>query len=236
MKNLHAFCAAICAASVLLFSACSKDKKLVEKINQQEVLNRKIQEIIPERYLDSLRKLGMTIYTEAAPPKLDGAYFISPAILLKSSHLKDPEGYRFLDAKVQFSDQKEDFSIRMLGRNFLKERDTSLVTAISGSGNNFTVYGKVKASSGTQFAIFALIISGTKSDSEIKNIRYALLNIDNSHGDDSHFLPEGFGRLIYDADGSSPSITNEVFNKISNTNPRSMLSDKFIRLAASPAP
>lgn len=200
--------------SLLLFSACAKDEKpvLEAPISKKEILTKKIQDIIPENYLDSLKKLGMTIYPEANPPKLEGAYAISPAILLKSSHPRDwPVGHRFTDAKVKFSNQNDNFDIHMLGKDFLRQRDTSIVTAISGSGNNFTVYGKVKSTVGNKVAIFALIISGTKTDIDIQGLKYVLFNIDNSKGSDADFIPEGFGRMIHDFDGSSALISPEQF-------------------------
>lgn len=208
---------------VVVLTSCSKDKKLVEEINQQEILNKKIQEIIPEKYLDSLRKLGMVINTETNPPNIEGAYALSPYVIGATNVPNDSykPGKRLDDGKVKFSGQNENFDIKLIGYKLLRIRDTSLVTAISGSGNNFTVYGKVRAFVGSHHAIIATIMSGTKDGNNIKDFRVATLNIDDTNAGTGNFIPEGYGRVAYDSDKLSPFITETEFQSAIKEKPMS---------------
>jgi hypothetical protein len=198
---------------LVLAASCSKKKDLVEEINKQELLDKKIKDIIPPEYLDSLKKLGLTINTDFNPPNIEGIYIVTPFIMASTSVPNDrvKVGDKFLDGKVQFSGQTSDFDIKLLGRNLLHDRDTSIVTAIAGSGNDFTVYGKVKSTSGTKSAIFAIIISATKDGNTFKNFKMGIINVDNSKGGTGTFIAQGTGRVAYDKDLISESITETQF-------------------------
>lgn len=198
------------AAIVMLFvTACKKDQA---GPSDEEILTDKIEDIIPAQYLDTLKKLGLTINLGTTPPDVQGIYDFKPLKLEKSNRPSDAANMFFANAKVKLYNQSTtDFGIQLLGKNFIAANDTSLVTAISGSGNNFTIYGKVKAVrlNSTQYAIFALIISGTKEGNSLKNIKYGLINIDNSMAESGYFIEQGQGRIIYDTDFISE--TNTVF-------------------------
>jgi len=203
---------------VLLFSAsCSKDKEivsekdkeLVEEKLKEEALAKKIQDIIPAKYLDSLKKIGIEVYSEANPPKIEGTFSVQPLILEKTNVPKDFKiGHKFDDARIYFSRQTENFDIRLLATGLLAERDTSITTAISGSGNNFTVYGKLKAVQRGDFAIFAVIISATLDGNVLRNFKYGLINIDNSKGGINKFILEGQGRVIFESDFAAEKISD----------------------------
>ena len=96
----------------------------------------------------------------------------------------------------------------MTGQYFLHARDTSIVTAISVTGNKFTIYGKVKsyASNNKNYAIFAILISGELDGDKILNLKTGLINIDNKNGGAS-FIDEGKARIAFDNDFVSPKIS-----------------------------
>ena len=194
------------AASI---ASCKKEQ------SAEEIQNKRISDIIPQKYLDSLIRLGVTIHEGTTPPIVNGIYIANPTVLLASNVIGDVIGNTFADVKVKLTDQNNaDFGIKLFGKKLLGENDTSITTAISGSGNNFTVYGKVKANANaTNFAIFAIIISGTISADGIVNYQDALINIDNSNGA-TFFIPEGNGRLIKDGNNLASTTT---FFKISNS-------------------
>lgn len=208
MKYIYSCLLAV--AAVLLFFSCNKDD-----VSNEAILNKKIQDIIPQQYLDSLKKIGLEINAGTTPPNVEGVYSIKP-FLLDTSNFDDPyqPGYRFTDALVKLYEQSDkDFGIKLLGRNFLRERDTSIATAISGNGDHFTVYGKVKSTNSVgKYAVFAMLFTGVKgSDGSIKGLKMGIINIDNSNGDAS-FIPQGAGRIAYDADNTSEKESEEVFS------------------------
>ncbi len=201
-------------ACSLIATACKKESA-TQKQQQQ------INQVLPQKYIDTLKNLGITIYDGTTPPTVNGIYVISPFKLKATTLSSDfPIGTTFLDAKLKLENQNNtDFSINILGKNLLASNDTSIISAISGSGNNFTVYGKVKATNGTSYAYFALVMSGTMGSSAIQNFEMGLINIDNSHGE-GVFMPEGAARLIYDADFTS--VTTTVFRIATETMPKNI--------------
>ncbi|MBE7174892.1 MAG: hypothetical protein INR69_00720 [Mucilaginibacter polytrichastri] len=213
MNNLFSAKRFLAALSLLLIFAvsCKKDSNRPNP-KDEEILTKKIQEIIPAQYLDTLKKYGLEIYGDVNPPDVQGSFSIKPHILLESNIPGDPKGYRFNDATIRLYDQKtEDFGISLLGRHFLKDRDTSLATAISGSGNKFTVYGRVKASqTADNYAIVAMVISGEKDGDNLKNIKTGIINVDASHAV-AGFIPEGGARIAIDADSISTPISLQEF-------------------------
>nr|WP_067059717.1 hypothetical protein [Mucilaginibacter sp. L294] len=189
-------------ATLTYFSGCKKDGP-----SNETILKNRISDVIPQKYLDTLKKLQFPINDGTNPPNMEGAYFANHLILKASNLPSDVIGNQFHDAKFKLFDQSiKDFGISLIGEHFLTLNDTSIVTAISGSGNNFTVYGKVKSTTGTKSAIFAIIISGTKDGNNIKNYTEGLINIDNSNGGTGVFLPEGKARIVYDSDLVSERI------------------------------
>lgn len=177
------------------------------KVNPVTIQQQKISDVIPAKYLDTLKHLGITIHEGTTPPNIEGTYEISPVKSKASNIPGDIIGSYFANAKVKFYEQSNsDFGIRLLAINILSYRDSSLSTAISGSGNNFTVYGKVRTYSGTNTAVFGVVLSGEKDGSNLKNIEWGLINIDDSNGNNA-FIKEGQARLQYDIDFVSAPTT-----------------------------
>lgn len=190
---LKGFLAILVIGFAISITSCKKEPSAAE------IQTKRISDIIPQKYLDSLIRLGVTIHEGTTPPLVNGIYLANPTVLVASNVAGDIIGNTFADVKVKLTDQNNsNFGITLFGKLLLGNNDTSIVTAISGSGNDFTVYGKVKASANaTNYAIFAVIISGTLSADGIINYQDALINIDNSNGG-TYFIPEGTGRLIKD--------------------------------------
>ena len=183
-------------------SSCTKEKQ-----GTQEVQNQKIADVIPAKYLDTLKNLGISINEGLTPPNVEGIYEINP-VKSKASNVPGdvPGSIFFANAKVKFYEQSNsDFSIRLLGKSILNINDSSISTAISGAGNKFTVYGKVRTYSGSNTAIFGVVFSGEKDGSSIKNVEWGPINIDDSQDPDHAFIKEGQARLQYDTDFSSPT-------------------------------
>lgn len=209
MKKLHVLLA-IVAVTAIATQACKKK----DMPSNDDILTKKIQDIIPQQYLDSLKKYGLELLTGTNPPNVEGTYLLTPAKLV-SSNIPDDfvPGHQFRDSKLKLYEQHNaDFGIKLFGLHFLNERDESIATAISGSGNKFTVYGKVKATLGSYHSIIAIVISGEKDGQNLKNIKYGLINIDHSNGS-PEVIKEGEARIIEDAD----FVTERIFEDIQTT-------------------
>lgn len=196
------------------FVACKKDnKKIVDDIVKLDIQKKQIQNIIPDQYLDSLKKLGLTINTGINPVNLEGFYAVNPLILKATNIANDVAiGYRFTDAKLKLFNQDENFGIRLIGKGFLATADTSIVTAISGTGKDFTVYGKVRSQRNGKQADFAIIISGTMEGNFIKDFKYGLICISNKNiQTNNDFIKEGQARFIVESDQSADRIAEKDF-------------------------
>lgn len=207
-KKTMLFCLLGLGISII---SCSK-KDAEDGPTDEEILNQKIEDIIPQKYLDSLKKLSLDIHMGTHPPQMEGSYAVKPNKLDTSNIATDYEGMQFSDAILHLSNQNpEDFGIKLLAENYIKDFDSSLVTAISGYDNYFTIYGKVKSteSSTGGYAIFAIIISGQKDGNNLKNLRTGIINIDGSHAD-ATFIAEGKGRIAYDTDFISERIGDGI--------------------------
>lgn len=184
---------------------CKKDE--VNELATQEIFQKKIADIIPKQYQDSLVKMGIVINQEITPPKLDGAFVLKVLKLVKSNRPTDVPDMVFANIDIKFFGQDADNNIKFIGRSTgtRTSADTSIVTAISGSGKRFTVYGKTKSVINSNSAIFGVIFSGEIDGNVLRNVRRGIINIDNSKGGTA-FIKQGEGRVTRDDDLVSESI------------------------------
>lgn len=208
MKNkfLQFFVTTACVV-LLISSFYSCKKGSPNDPSPEDILQKKIGDVIPQQYLDTLKKLGFPVNEGTTPPNMEGAYFVNNFKLTKSNVPGDEIGYQFNNAKFKlFNQSTKDYGISLIGEHLLTLKDTSVTTAISGSGNNFTIYGKIKSVTKPYTAIFATIISGVKVGNNIKNLKVGLINVDDMNTPPGIFIPEGLGRVAYDADLTSEGI------------------------------
>lgn len=219
---------ALIVGLVLQLTACSKNNDI--NPSDEEILSKKIEDIIPQKYVDSLTKLGFTINKGTTPPNIVGAYLFKPFTIKSSNIPNDPyqPGYVINDGVIKLYEQSNsDFSIKMLGKNFIGAADTSVVTAISGGGNKFTVYGKVKAYRNGGYSFYAFLMSGEKDGNNIKNGIAGIINIDDSHAGFGT-IAEGQGRVAFDGDYTSePTDFN---SKMAVITERGIMSNKPFQL------
>lgn len=188
---------------IALAAACKKDEVVPseEEVNEQ-LLAKKIEDIIPKRFVDSLKKYGLDINSGIYPPNIEGEYLMSPQVLVSSNIAEDAPNHVFVDNYIRFYNQNNsDFSIELESRedNTLTK---SVRTAISGSGNKFTVYGTLLAERAGQQTTFAYLYSGSLDETGIAGFRYGLINM----GTDGNgqFIKHGGCRIIDDRNGFSP--------------------------------
>lgn len=164
----------------------------------------KINSVIPENYLLTIRGLRIDTYTGETPPDITGTYIISPNRLLGTNIPNDPQvNSLFADYTVSFTNQNmSDGSISFTGSGGLGENDSSSSAVIAGSGNDFTVYGQSISVDGPNSIVLGVIFTGTIENGVIKDLKRAFIVIDDSKGG-SMSLKEGNGRVFQDADRTS---------------------------------
>ncbi|OOG73673.1 hypothetical protein B0E43_12530 [Algoriphagus sp. A40] len=163
----------------------------------------KINNVIPPEFVQTVKDLGMDVFPGNTPPDVTGTYFMIPNLMLRSNITGDvPSNTAFVTYNVTFSYfNEEDFSIRFVGLAS-GERDESESAVISGSGNNFTVYGRSTTTVGSNSVVLGVMYSGTIEDEKVKNLKRAIIVIDDSKGGPT-LMKKGNSRVFHDGDKSS---------------------------------
>lgn len=185
--------------SVIFLQSCKKD-------DYKHGLSVDIQNIVPDTLFQKIIDLGMPINTGFAPPNIENIFQASPFVQDTSNIPNDPSGFLFTDFNVEFFNQ--DSSKLTIGVSFVNgpEVGKNLDGFISGDGTNFSVFLKQITSSGDKQAELVQIISGTRTNTGIKNFHYAVFMLNNFGNANKYWIENGQGRIIYDSDGDSPII------------------------------
>lgn len=200
----------------ITFVSCEKNEDEVNDLLGDNGIPKAVNNFVPDEIIDEIKSLGMTINTGAKPPTILGTYLASPFILKGTNRSGDYAiGTTFADYYATFSQQDNTNLTISLSYTSSTETGTGIASFISGEGNKFTVFAKTNSSYNGSNADILQVISGTLSDDEITNFYYANFILDN-HGDDSNWMANGEGRVLYDSDGSSGIIDNSKSISISN--------------------
>lgn len=181
----------------LAFSSCNNDD------DEPKGVQSKINTVIPEESLRIVRELGIETYSGDTPPDITGTYLMSPNLMLRSNIPNDaPSNTQFVSYTINFSNfNASNFSIGYVG-TASGERDASESAVIAGSGNNFSVYGKSTSVVGANSVVLGVVFSGTLENGKIKNLRRAIIVIDDSNGG-PNLLKKGNARVFHDGDKTS---------------------------------
>jgi len=196
-------------ALTLSLSSCKKDET-------ETGFSEDIQNLVPDSLLQTIKEMGMPVNEGLKPPTIENIYEASPFVLVSSNIYGDTPGDIFVDFKVEFADQNnEDLTIKVSYVNG-NEKGTGLGSLISGSGNDFSVFVKMTASSLESDADLLLIISGTKASTGIKNLYYSIFMLNNYDNVNDYWIENGEGRILYDSDGISPVVESLYSFNIDN--------------------
>lgn len=187
---------------ILLFfifglASCDKDD------NDPDTVQAKINSTIPAESVQIVKGLGMDIFPGETPPDVTGSFTMSPNLLLRSNITNDaPANTQFVNYSVTFSNLNfSAFTVSFLG-NASGERDISDSAIITGSGNNFTIYGKSTTTVGANSVVLGVIYSGTLEAGKVKNLKRAIVVIDDSNAG-PNLLKKGNARVFHDGDKNS---------------------------------
>ena len=190
-------------AFMLLFTSC---EELFKKDSTNE-LSTEIKNIVPDATLKIITDLGMPINKGSSPTNLVNYFKVTPFVLKASNRSSDNIGSTYSDYVFYLHDQDNaKLSIKLDYKNG-PESGTGLGGFISGNGNDFSVFIKVRStnSSGT-YADLIHIISGTMTSTGIKNLYFANFMLDNFGN--SGWIANEEGRIFWDSDGTSPIVTS----------------------------
>lgn len=179
------------------FASCSKED------DEPDVLQTKINNTIPPEFVETVKGLGMDVYSGDTPPDISGSFVMNPNLLLRSNITNDvPSNTQFVNYGISFSNQNlSDFTISFVG-TASGEREEGSGAIITGSGDNFTVYGKSTTTVGANSVVLGVMYSGTLEAGKIKNLKRAIVAIDDSNSGTS-LLKNGNARVFHDGDKSS---------------------------------
>lgn len=168
-----------------------------------------INNLVPQSIIDELKRLGMPVNSGVTPPNINGIYNASPLVVKATNISGDfyTPGYQIADLRVQFAQQ--DNSRLTLTMDYINgpESGSGFGSYIVGSGKLFTVFTKVNITNAGNPAIIVQIYSGSKETSSISNFYYAIFMIEN-YGKNSIFMSNGSGRVFYDKDGVTETVTS----------------------------
>ena len=153
----------------------------------------------------------MPIYDGNTPPNIEGEYLLSPDELVFDSSNQYEIGHIFADVYMKFSNQNMenntlDYDETTSDSDGYSE-GTSKGAYISGAGNNFTVFfNMILTRHESDYDVTTnelIVISGTKDEQGIHDLRFAFVMIDKTDDPKPKIVPVGTYRVCKDGDGLS---------------------------------
>lgn len=162
----------------------------------------KIETIVPPSILDKMKPY-IPVYEGKNPPIVNGCFAIDPMITVYCED-QDNGGYDpgepVISTIIKFSNQNN----AKLTLDYADKSGTSESMGngafISGSGDNFTAFFDTEGTSDGIYYRTALVISGTKTSTGIKNLRYAFVMVDKGSDPENSLMNVGIFRVFKDQD------------------------------------
>ena len=213
MKKIQTLISAVALFSFSLFSSCLDDGKETIVLEDEEVAATGIYRAVPKATVEKLQN-HMPIYEGDNPPSIEGCYLIDPMVVVycedQGNGGYDP-GEEVIETKIRFSNQNNGKGTIDYEGESVSSREVGKGAFISGDGNNFTAYfdtdGEHDGNSGIIKTTRALIISGTKTSSGIKDLKYAFTMVKKVGDVDDELMEEGVYRVFKDKDGLAKNST-----------------------------
>ncbi|MCR8872945.1 fimbrillin family protein [Phocaeicola barnesiae] len=173
---------------------------------EEEEVDNRFDDVVPPEIRDELEDY-ITIYNGVNPPNVEGVYFIDPFDLVYSEDGYDSDNWA--SYYIKFSNQNMTYNTIDYAEVATSgtAESTGKGAFISGSGNNFTAYFNTEGTSKDIYTKTALVISGTKTSSGIKNLYYAFILVEKGYDPDGILMDEGYFRVFKDEDGLSVNST-----------------------------
>lgn len=165
--------------------------------------------VVPPEIQEKIKDY-MPLYEGVNPPVLDDAYYIDPFVAVYC----EDQGNGGFDPGTQVASKTIKFSNFNSANNTLDYAGyTSTSTEkgdgafICGSGNNFTAFFNTEGQTNSIYTKTALVISGTKTSTGIKDLYYAFIMVEKGADPNNYLMKEGIFRIFKDQDGLSVLTT-----------------------------
>ncbi|WP_071147229.1 hypothetical protein [Bacteroides ihuae] len=221
MKNVFSLLAIVTICFLTI--SCSRN-------DDSEGEGANIEEIVPPAILDGMKPY-ITIYSGTTPPDIEGTYLIEPTTTVYCQDYSQDEGsggYEkgtvVANVYIKFANQKNDNHTIEYSE---KSADGNTVAAgkgafISGSANNFTVYLDTEGESRGIYTKTALVISGRKTNTGIKDLRYAFVMVEKGSDPNEELMAQDVYRIFEDGSGEAaianwPIDTKAISGSLQNS-------------------
>jgi hypothetical protein len=176
--------------------------------------------VIPHDLLEDLLELGIEVNHGNNPPNIEGTYFMSPSILVRSNFNDGySPGYQFNDIQLIFSNQDNAKMTVDVGRIESDTTYSAINSFITGEGTKFSVFSETTGTDGSRSVN---IYSGEITSSGIRNFSMALIMT----VEGTNTINRGQGRLVYDSDRFSEKTSRSVYGQGRSVLPSAGLSLK----------
>jgi hypothetical protein len=200
---------------LFFFLACAENED-IDTPKTDDGIQERIAAVVSPQNQDIFKDLGLNINSGTNPPNIAGHYRIKNKTLQATTQSGGNQtGHVFPDAGIRFFDQVSE-NVKIQGVRLIGEELTANNAIITGSGNNFSVFAKGTARNGSNAAVFDIIISGTKDGNNLRNLKIAYINTNNSSGGNT-FVPQGTAQLV--TDGGSVSEAIESISEVLESGP-----------------
>lgn len=189
-------------AVVAFLPACKKDSASSSGVEA------KINKILSQNYRSQLADMGMDIYPGNSAPDVQGTISMTPNLLLRSNVAGDPpSNTQFVHYTIKLFEQNQannHIKFTSIGTGGASpESEESNEAVVSGSGSNFTVYGRSTVTVGSNSVVVAVVYSGILDGANnIKKLKRAVVVVDDSKRGNI-LLKNGDIRVFHDGDGKS---------------------------------
>lgn len=175
-------------------------------INPWDTEDERLESVVPEEIIEELGD-HMPIYSGVNPPNVEGAYYIDPFVAVYCEDYGNggyEPGTQVLSSTIRFSNQNKNYNTLDFEEVTGGSTDEGKGAFISGSGDNFTAFFNTVGQYGDGVTTYktALVISGTKTNSGIKDLYYSFIMVE-KNDPEGILMKEGVFRVFKDEDGLS---------------------------------
>jgi hypothetical protein len=198
-------------AWVVIFASCKKSSTSTPlKI---DTLPTPISNIVSQSMIDSLKAAGATVYEGTTPPTLNGIFLMHPDSCIYDNSPGQFKGQLFDDYKFDFTDQNNTlFTISVAQKDMASGTLSAppVLTYISGSGNNFSVF-LYRTSSPTGISIEQFnVLSGTLISTGIQGFQNTYYLRKKTGDPNNTIAPAGTIRVFVNG-GAGVAVTSNSF-------------------------
>lgn len=182
----------------LFMTSCLKDSSDTIALPEIVVVEDVPDDVIPAEIRDEF-ETHMTINEGKMPPYIQGEYVINRMVLSYNSVGDYKPGKVFADCYMAFLNQISG-SCRYAEKQGGGTSSSDKVY-VTGSGSDFTAYfvARNEHGDGHSWSVMSTLVSGTITESGIRNCEYAFILVD-KYDPDSKIMPVNGYRVFYDDD------------------------------------